>query len=161
MVRATVLSLVVVCLLGSSDCQIGTNKQSQVEQMFRDYCATWSTHDIDKMVSYISDDCVYEDLPQGHTYRGKTGVRTYAKASFDAIPDFNLNITSLFVSGDWVGCEWVMNGTPVGGTPDRPATARSFAIRACSIVQLKDGKIFRQSDYWDRSEFLRQVGWVK
>jgi steroid delta-isomerase-like uncharacterized protein len=130
--------------------------------MFKEYCATWSPpHDIDKMLSYFADDCVYENIPRGQTYRGKDAVKAWAKASFDAIPDFKLEVTSVFASGDWLACEWVMTGTQSGVTPDLPGTGKSFNVRGSSVVQLKDGKIWRNTDYWDMLTFVRQIGLAK
>jgi len=40
-----------------------------------------------------------------------------------------------------------------------PATARHFAsVRGTSILELEDGKIHRQSDYWDAATVMKQVG---
>jgi steroid delta-isomerase-like uncharacterized protein len=139
-------------------CQTGADRAIQSEKMFREYCETWNTHDVGKMLSYFTDDCVYENLARQQTYRGKSEVQAWAKASFEAIPDFKLEVRSLFVSGDWLACEWVMTGTPVGGIPNLPAIPGSFSVRGSTIVQLKNGKISRNTDYWDIATFMGQIG---
>jgi ketosteroid isomerase-like protein len=40
-----------------------------------------------------------------------------------------------------------------------PATGKPFSsVRGSSILELEAGKIRRQSDYWDRASFMKQVG---
>jgi len=148
--------------IGLLGCHTAQDTQAQSEKMLREYCAAWSpAPDIDKIVAFFTDDCVYENIPREQAYRGKEGVRTYVKACYDAIPDFKVEATSVFVSGDWAACEWVMSGTQSGVTADFPGTGKSFKMRGSSIVQLKDGKIHRNSDYWDMATFLRQIGLMK
>lgn len=84
-----------------------------------------------------------------------------AQACFDAIPDFKLDVTSIIASGDLLAFEWVMNGTLTGSSPDLPATGKKFSVQGSTIIQLKDGKIQRNTDYWDLATFLRQVDLMK
>jgi steroid delta-isomerase-like uncharacterized protein len=161
MLRTLAFVLSTVFLCGVIGCQSPREKDIQTEKMFREYVATWNTHDLDKMVTFFRDDCVYENLPRGQTYHGKDQLKGWAKMSFDAIPDFKLDVTSLFVSGDWIACEWVMVGTQTGAAPGLPATGKSFSVRGSTIAQLKDGRILRNADYWDMATFLRQLGFMK
>jgi len=161
MLRTIAFPFTIIFLIGFTGCQTPKEKDLQSEKMIREYLETWNTHDLDKMVSFFTDDCVYENLARGQTYRGKEEIKAWAKMSFDAIPDFKLDVTSLFVSGDWAACEWVMTGTQTGSAPDLPATGKSFSVRGSTIVQLREGKIARNTDYWDMATFLRQLGVVK
>jgi steroid delta-isomerase-like uncharacterized protein len=156
--RMTFLVCAVAFTSAFIGCQTGPDEAIQSEKMFREYCETWNTRDLDKMLSYFTDDCVYENLARQQTYRGKSEIEGWAKASFEAIPNFKLEITSLFVSGEWLACEWVMTGTPVGGIPNLPATPGSFSVRGSTIAKLKNGKIFREADYWDLVTFMGQIG---
>ena len=133
----------------------------QSEKMFRDYITSWNTHDLEKIASFFTDDCVYDNLARGQTYRGKDQLKGWGKACFDAIPDFKLDVTSIIASGDLLASEWVMTGTLTGSSPDLPATGKSFSVRGSTIIQLKDGKIQRNADYWDLATFLRQVDLMK
>ena len=161
MLRTLALLLTTIFLGGVIGCQNPRDKDIQTEKMFREYLAAWNTHDLDKIVSFFTDDCVYENLARGQTYRGKDELKAWATMSFDAIPDFKLDVTSLFASGEWVACEWVMSGTQSGAIPGLPATGKSFSVRGSTVAQLKDGKIMRNADYWDVMTFLRQLGVMK
>jgi steroid delta-isomerase-like uncharacterized protein len=161
MPRTLAVTVTVVCLIGLVGCQTPQNKDIQTEQMFKEYLAAWNAHDLDKIASFFTEDCVYENIPRGQTYRGKDELKAWAKGAFDAIPAFKLDVTSLFASGDWAACEWVMTGTQTGALPDLPATGKNFSVRGASIAQLKDGKILRNADYWDMAAFLGQLGVMK
>ena len=126
--------------------------------MLEDLAAAWSVHDIDKLLSLCADDCVYEDVTMGAVNRGKAELKQFARAVFGAFPDFKMDLTSGFLAGNWAGAEWTMSGTHKGDLPGLPATGKTFSIRGASICELHDGKIKRNSDYWDMATFLKQIG---
>ena len=161
MIRTVALFLTAIVLGGVIGCRTERDREADAKQMYTDYITTWSTHDVEKMASYFTDDCVYENLARGQVYRGKDEVKAWAKMSFAAIPDFKLEVTSLFVSGNWLSCEWVMTGTHTGDAPDFPATGKSFSVRGSAVAELMDGKIKREAIYWDLATFLRQLGLMK
>jgi len=135
------------------------SQEVQSQEMFREYVASWNAHDVEKIASFFTDDLVYEHVPRGQTYRSKEKLNAWVKGTFDSIPDFKLDMPLLFSSGDSLACEWVMTGTNTGPlSPEVPATGKSFSVRGSSIVQLKNGKIQRNSDYWDLATFLGQLG---
>jgi steroid delta-isomerase-like uncharacterized protein len=54
--------------------------------------------------------------------------------------------------------EWTMSGTQTGEMPGMPATGKTFSLRGASVVELRDGKLTRCSDYWDLVTLLKQLG---
>jgi steroid delta-isomerase-like uncharacterized protein len=54
--------------------------------------------------------------------------------------------------------EWTMAGTHQGDLPGLPATGRRFSLRGSAIVELRQGKIKRLTDYWDMATFMKQIG---
>lgn len=133
------------------------------------YVAAWASHDVEKIASYFTDDCVYEDLAAGVVLHGKEELKAFAKGSFTAFPDFKIEVKSFFASGlgrlgfGKVGSEWVMTGTHNGDLHIRdlttlPATGKSFSVRGASMTEMHKGKIKRNSDYYDNVSVLRQLG---
>jgi steroid delta-isomerase-like uncharacterized protein len=138
---------------------LATDSAAQnVDKMFKDAVLAWNEHDTEKILSFYTDDCVYEDLAFGVVNRGKGELRKFINGTFAAFPDFNIEMKSAFLSGDWYGMEWVMSGTHKGDIPNLPATGKKFSVRGVSIGELKDGKTKRNSDYYDLMTFLRQIG---
>ncbi len=126
--------------------------------MFQEFLDAWSSRRTDRVLAFFADECVYENHARGAEYRGKEQLRAWVDATFAAIPDTVIEATSLFASGRWVGCEWVMSGTHTGDLPDLPATGKRFSIRGASVAEVVGGKIVRNADYWDVATLLRQLG---
>ena len=133
-------------------------KGTDVERMFREYDAAWASHNVEKIVSFYTDDCIYEDVASGVVSRGKEELKAFIKTTLASFPDLKVEITSFFVAGDWVGSEWVMTGTRTGPSPNSPTAKKKFSIRGASITELQEGKIKRNSDYWNMTSYLQQIG---
>ena len=123
-----------------------------------EYTAAWNSHDTEKVVSFFTDDCVYEDIGFSLTKRGKEELRAFINGFFATFPDTNFELTSSFISGNWYCGEWVWSGTHKGNMPGLPATGKSFSIRGVSVGELKEGKIKRNADYYNKMDLLQQIG---
>ena len=119
---------------------------------------TWGSHDIEKVLSIYSDDCLYQDFALGRTNRGKEELEAFAKSTFTWSPDIQFEVRSAYSSGDWAVCDWIMKGTHTGATPGLLATGKNFSLYGASIMQIRNDKIIQQSDYWNTAIFLQQVG---
>jgi len=128
-------------------------------KIVHEYLVAWNTHDSEKLLSFFTDDCIYEDVALGRLERGKEQVGSLLKSIFVDVPDFKMEVKSAFGSGDWGAGEWIMTGTFVhSSVPTVPATGKSFAVRGATILELRYGKISRNTDYIDLPTFLRQIG---
>lgn len=128
------------------------------EQVLEQWATAWSSHDADKVLSLLTEDCIYEDVTFGVVTRGQKEVRAFADGVFAGIPDFKIELTAKFATDTWGAMEWIMSGTHKGDFPGMPATGRRFSGRGITIVELQAGKIRRNSDYWDAAGVMRQVG---
>jgi steroid delta-isomerase-like uncharacterized protein len=129
-----------------------------VDPLWQAWAATWSSHDLDQVLALYTDDCIYEDVPFGAINHGKEELRSFGDGIISGFPDVAFEMTSGFLAGSWAGGEWTMTGTHTGDLPDLPATGKAISVRGSSIIELRDGKIHRCSDYWDLATFLRQIG---
>ena len=130
----------------------------EVERVLEEWAAGWSAHDVDKVAALFTDDCVYEDVPLGAINHGKEELKAFGRPFFQAFPDFTIELTACFAADAWAAMEWLMSGTHEGDLPGMPATGKSFSVRGSTILELRDGRIRRNSDYWDMATFLKQVG---
>jgi steroid delta-isomerase-like uncharacterized protein len=131
---------------------------TDVERMLRDYAAAWSSGDVEKVVSFLTDDCVIENVGGGAVYRGQEEIKAWVRDNFAAIADLKIEVQSLFVAGDWAGGEWIQSGTYTGEIAGVEVTGKHFSGRGASIFELREGKIRREALYWDELSFLRQLG---
>jgi steroid delta-isomerase-like uncharacterized protein len=96
-------------------------------------------------------------LDQSHT--GKEAMREFfAGLERDFSSDYRFDPGYAVVTDSGYALEWVMRGTHDRSGPMLPATGKSLAIRGVSVGEMRDGKIVRNTDYWNMTEFLTQVG---
>ena len=132
---------------------------TESEKMMNDYVAAWNAHDMERVLSFCTDDVVFEEVPMEKVWRGKKEAKDFAKDTFTNFPDFKIEVKSGFSAGDQGAGEWVMSGTFANSsTPGMPATGKRFSVRGTSIIEFREGKISRESMYWNLASFLQQVG---
>ena len=121
----------------------------ETKRVIHELVAAISSHDAEKMAALFTEDCFYEDVALQSVMRGREALKTGYANLFASIPDFKLELESLFIAGNWVGSEWIMSGTPTPG--------KNFSIRGASISEIQEGKIKRNSDYYDPASLLQQL----
>jgi steroid delta-isomerase-like uncharacterized protein len=130
------------------------------QRIIEQWATHWSAHDIDRLWTLFTDDAVYEDVTMGVVNRGAEQFRAFAEGFLSAFPDVTFELRSSLVSHVGGGAEWVMRGTHRGEMPGMPATGRKVDIRGASILEFRQGRISRCSDYWDMATFLKQLGFM-
>jgi len=132
---------------------------NDVEKMMGDYLAAMNAHDLDKILTFFTDDAVYECIPMGKVSKGKKEIKDFLSNTFTNFPDFKLEMKSGFQAGDRGASEWVMSGTfAKSDIPAMPATGKKFSVRGAAITEFKNGKVSRHTNYWNLVSFLQQVG---
>ncbi len=128
------------------------------EQLVAEYRAAWNAHDPDKIVSFFTDDCEYEDAIMREVVRGKPELRAYLVEWLAVFPDLCMNVKDQYLSETGGGAEFTFSGTHTNPVMGLPATNKPFTVRGASVLELREGKIRRQSDYWDAASFMTQIG---
>lgn len=125
---------------------------------FDGYLNAWNAHDVDAILGYFVEDCIYEDVTLSRINRGKAELKAFVDEMFAAFPDFRLDVKDEIVAADGrYATEWTMSGTHEGDLPILPATHKPFSVRGASIGELEGERIERNSDYWNVGEFLAQI----
>ncbi len=101
------------------------------------FADAWNRHDVDDLMSFMTDDCVFEssagDESCGTRYEGREAVRMgYAKAWKD-FPDARWSDARHFLSGNRGVSEWVFSGTQADG--------KRVEVVGCDLFSFRDGKI--------------------
>jgi len=131
---------------------------TQIEKMLKEENTAWNIHDVDKIATYYTNDCIKEDLAIGKSTRGINEMKALIAGAFATIPDMDIKLVTVFTSGDWAATEWIMSGSYSNNFPGMPqATGKSFSVRGASIIELRNDKISRISDYWNYASFLQQI----
>ncbi len=79
------------------------------------YAAAWNAHDIDTIMSYMTDDCVFE-TGGGARYEGFEVVKARFIEVWTEIPDVSFNNGQHFLQGNRGCSEWTLCGTRKDGS---------------------------------------------
>ena len=94
-------------------------------------------HDIDGMMSLMTDDCVFDSAfgpdPHGTRFEGRDQVKDGLESFLNIAPDARWTDARHFVSGDRGASEWVFTATAQDGS--------SIEVAGCDIVTFRGGKI--------------------
>ena len=132
---------------------------NNVEKMMMGYLAAMNAHDLEKMLTFFTDDAVYDCTPMGKVSKGKKEIKDFFSNTFTNFPDFKIEMKSAFNAGEQGAGEWVMSGTfAKSDIPEMPATGKKFSVRGAGITEFRGGKISRTTNYWNLAAFLQQVG---
>jgi steroid delta-isomerase-like uncharacterized protein len=88
---------------------------------------------------------------------GVAVAETYATA----FPDLSFEVRHQWApSADVSIMEFTGVGTHDGPLGDIPATGRRVEVLVCNIVEARDGRIFREREYYDSLNVMQQLGVV-
>jgi steroid delta-isomerase-like uncharacterized protein len=120
----------------------------------RQWIAAWNSHDPDKMLPLFTDDALYEDVAFGSVNHGKAELRKFVADEYEGVPDLELKLLRAEFVGNHGTIEWTFSGTDKGVFK----TGKKFSVRGVSVIDLRDGKISRNLDFYDSATIMRQVG---
>lgn len=129
-----------------------------VRRLLERHYAAWSSGDVEGVVACYAEGCVFEDLALEARFEGPSGVRGFAELTFKAIPDFCWTPRQITVEQDRACCEWVMHGHQSGDLPGITGTGQRFEVRGLSALQIQQGSILHNRDYWSLATYLRHLG---
>jgi steroid delta-isomerase-like uncharacterized protein len=134
---------------------------TDIKKILSNYILTVNSHNVSEVLSFCTDDVIYEYVARGSVYRGKKEFAAGLNASFSEIPDLKHELKSVFGAGDWAAMEYVILGTHtnnIRSIPGLSATGKTLSVRGVSIFQLRGGKISRHSEYYNLVTLLQQIG---
>lgn len=113
-------------------------------EMLEEILAAFNRHDLDAIMTYFSDDAVFESPrgpePWGIRYVGKDAVREGLAARFSGIPDVSYSDDRHWVCGNQGLSEWRIRGTSTSG--------ELVDHRGCDLWEFRDGLVVRKDSFW-------------
>ncbi|MBX5469768.1 MAG: ester cyclase [Thermoleophilaceae bacterium] len=138
-----------------SDEQTGARGAAEVA---RSYFEALGRRDPEAAAAHFADDGIDDVVPIG-VLRGPAEVRAFFEDTFRAFPDFEFRVERVVVEGDVASVEWRASGTHSGGTfQGIEPTGKRVEIRGCDVAEVRDGKIVRNTGYYDAAEVARALG---
>ena len=101
------------------------------------FADAWNRHDVDALMTFMTDDCVFEASAGpdvcGTRYTGREAVRAGFAEVWSTFPDARWNNARHFVAGDRGVSEWTFTGTKADGA--------RVEVYGCDLFTFRDGKI--------------------
>jgi ketosteroid isomerase-like protein len=116
---------------------MATTETTMTTERLDAFMDAWNAHDIDRIVSFFADECVFHASvgPElmGASYVGRDEVRRGVTAFFERYPDGRFEDASAFVAGDRGASEWTFVFTGPEGT--------EIAVRGCDLFEFQGDRI--------------------
>ncbi len=107
------------------------------------FADAWNRHDVDSLLSFMTDDCVFEssagDEVCGSRFEGTVAVRAGFAKAWESLPDAQWADARHFICGDRGVSEWVFSGTQADG--------KRVEVNGCDVFTFRDGKIAVKNSY--------------
>ena len=112
-------------------------------QWLETFADAWNRHDVDAIMSFMTDDCVFEASagPEvcGTRFEGREAVGAAFAEVWATFPDAHWGNARHFVCGDRGVSEWVFTGTRADGT--------WVEVHGCDLFRFREGKIALKNSY--------------
>ena len=103
----------------------------------------FNAHDADKIVSMMTDDCIFQASAgpevDGEKFVGKENVKKAFQQVFVSFPDAKWSNAKHFIAGDRGVSEWVFSGTKSDDT--------RVEVTGCDLFTFREGKIAVKNSY--------------
>ena len=113
---------------------------TEVLQAFAD---AWNRHDVDALMSFMTEDCVFEASAGldicGTRYAGREAVRAAFSDVWATFPDAHWGDARHYVFGERGMSEWTFTGTRADGT--------RVEVNGCDLFSFRGGKISLKNSY--------------
>ena len=127
------------------------------DNLLKQWIEAENSHDVEKVLTLLTDDIVIEDVTFGVVMKGKDGFKQFYPTFITAAPDFKLEPKAWVTDDKSFAMEIVYSGTQKGDFPGLPATGKRFSVRTCSFGEFENGKIKGRRDYWDLVTLREQL----
>jgi ketosteroid isomerase-like protein len=124
----------------------GDHAMRTTERLERFFEQGWNHHDVDVLMTFMTDDCVWESAAGpavwGTRHTGREQVRAAFASLFAAFPDVAFRDVRHLVAGDRGLSEWTFTGTAADGA--------TVEVGGCDVFTFRDGRIALKQSFLKR-----------
>ena len=118
------------------------------EKLVTEFCQSWTQKNVDKILSYLTDDCFYHNIPMEPCV-GKAAIRKFIEPFMKDADTVNFEIKHTTSTGNVVMNERV----------DRFVMGpKKIELPVAGVFEVNGGKISAWRDYFDLTTFTKQMG---
>ena len=118
----------------------------------------WNRRSLDRIPDFYAPDFVGDYRPYAPLREGHEGIRGMVERAWVAFPDYHEELHELIAEGDRVVARFTISGTQEGQWGVLPPTGRRVKFEEIVILEIRDGKVYRQRGVVDNLSALRQLG---
>lgn len=119
-----------------------------------------NARDYARAAGAIAETCEWRSMPTGSVHKGPTPIINGLREFVGAFPDWHAAVHRVVSQDGFVVVEWTATGTFRNRFRGRDANGKRFERSGCSVAEVDRGVIVRYRDYFDRAEFLQQLGLI-
>lgn len=117
----------------------------------------WNDRDFDAYSALLHPEYSYTGGDGKEMTGGPSTGVAIAKLYASAFPDSAITVTNVYQSAGVSVCEFVARGTHGGDLMGIPASGRRVEIHVCNVIELRDGKAWREREYMDMATMMAQI----
>jgi len=121
---------------------------SERTAVVRRFIETWKTRDLDRIVAFFTDDCVYHNIPV-EPVRGQAAIRAVLQSFAGMSTAIEWELHQIAETEGGVVLTERVDKFEIGG--------RWIALPVMGAFELQDGKICAWRDYFDMAQFTKQL----
>ena len=127
------------------------------EKTIRDFLHAYNAADAENAISYFADDAIWEDTALGHTFQGKKQIANFINTAHADFSDLRWELRFIFGANNKAVFESVLSGTHTHSSfPGIPVSNKAIEIKAATILEFRNDKIARITDYYNLPPFMQQ-----
>jgi steroid delta-isomerase-like uncharacterized protein len=118
----------------------------------------WNRRSLDQIPEFYAADYVADYRPYAALREGHDGIRGMVERAWEAFPDYHEEIHQLIAEDSLVVARFTISGTQSGKWGLLPPTGKRVSFDEIVVLELRDGKVVRQSGVADNLTALSQLG---
>ena len=117
------------------------------ERVVSEFCQTWTTLNIDKVMEFFTDDAVYHNIPM-EPARGKAAIKAVINSFLPGSKSIEFKILHTTTAGNVVMNERIdMFDTG----------SKKISLPVAGVFEVNNGKISAWRDYFDMAMYTKQM----
>ncbi len=131
---------------------------TSVQSVHQEFADAWNRRDFEKIKYLFHPDYAFTG-GDGKEMKGGPDVgAAVARGYAEAFPDGTLEVKRVIASGNLAVAEMIGRGTQHGEFMGVKPTGRRVEITICNVMELRDGKVYREHEYMDTLTIMSQLG---
>lgn len=127
-------------------------------EIHNEIAKAWNARDFNQLRNMYHPEYTYTGGDGKEVAGGPEAGLNVMKMYASAFPDGVLEVKRVYAQGDTAIAELIGRGTQSGEFMGVPPTSRRVEVCICNVIELRDGKAYREREYMDNLSIMTQIG---